>query len=304
MLAPPRARRASRVPMQPVLKDLIDLLALERIDRDLFRGKSQDLGWGAIFGGQVFAQALSAATQTLSTDRPVHSAHGYFLRAGELDRPIVYQVDRLRDGKSFSTRRVVALQEGEAIFSLAASFQIEEPGLEHQDAIPQVPPPDRLISEREYVLSLADKLPDVVRARATARSPIETRPRERRNPLPPTVRAPSRRLWYRVIDRVPDDPALHRYLLAYASDFSFLGTALDPHGVSWLTGGMQVASLDHAMWFHRSFRVDDWLLYDVESPTASGARGLVRGRFFDRTGRLVASAVQEGLIRKRGARGP
>jgi acyl-CoA thioesterase-2 len=304
MLAPPRARRASRVPMQPVLKDLIDLLALERIDRDLFRGKSQDLGWGAIFGGQVFAQALSAATQTLGTDRPVHSAHGYFLRAGELDRPIVYQVDRLRDGKSFSTRRVVALQEGEAIFSLAASFQIEEPGLEHQDAIPQVPPPDSLISEREYVLSLADKLPDVVRARATARSPIEIRPVESRNPLAPTVRAPSRRLWYRVIDRVPDDPALHRYLLAYASDFSFLGTALDPHGVSWLTGGMQVASLDHAMWFHRSFRVDDWLLYDVESPTASGARGLVRGRFFDRTGRLVASAVQEGLIRKRGERGP
>jgi acyl-CoA thioesterase II len=290
--------------MQPVLKDLIDLLALERIDRDLFRGKSQDLGWGAIFGGQVFAQALSAATQTLGTDRPVHSAHGYFLRAGELDRPIVYQVDRLRDGKSFSTRRVVALQEGEAIFSLAASFQIEEPGLEHQDAIPQVPPPDSLISEREYVLSLADKLPDVVRARATARSPIEIRPVESRNPLAPTVRAPSRRLWYRVIDRVPDDPALHRYLLAYASDFSFLGTALDPHGVSWLTGGMQVASLDHAMWFHRSFRVDDWLLYDVESPTASGARGLVRGRFFDRTGRLVASAVQEGLIRKRGERGP
>ncbi len=290
--------------MQPVLKDLIDLLALERIDRDLFRGKSQDLGWGAIFGGQVFAQALSAATQTLGSARPVHSAHGYFLRAGELDRPIVYQVDRLRDGKSFSTRRVVALQEGEAIFSLAASFQIEEPGLEHQDAIPQVPPPDSLISEREYVLSLADKLPDVVRARATARSPIEIRPVEARNPLAPTVRAPSRRLWYRVIDRVPDDPALHRYLLAYASDFSFLGTALDPHGVSWLTGGMQVASLDHAMWFHRSFRVDDWLLYDVESPTASGARGLVRGRFFDRTGRLVASAVQEGLIRKRGERGP
>jgi acyl-CoA thioesterase-2 len=285
--------------MQPVLKDLIDLLALERIDRDLFRGKSQDLGWGAIFGGQVFAQALSAATQTLGTDRPVHSAHGYFLRAGELDLPIVYQVDRLRDGKSFSTRRVVALQEGEAIFSLAASFQIEEPGLEHQDAIPEVPAPESLISEREYVLSLADKLPDAVRARATAKSPIEIRPVESRNPLAPTVRAPSRRLWYRVIDRVPDDPALHRYLLAYASDFSFLGTALDPHGISWLRGGMQVASLDHAMWFHRSFRVDDWLLYDVESPTASGARGLVRGRFFDRTGRLVASAVQEGLIRKR-----
>src|SRR5580698_8582834 len=147
--------------MQPILQDLVDLLALERIDRDLFRGKSQDLGWGAIFGGQVFAQALSAATQTLGTDRPVHSAHGYFLRAGELDRPIVYQVDRLRDGKSFSTRRVVALQEGEAIFSLAASFQLEEPGLEHQDAMPGVPAPESLLSERELALALADKMPEV-----------------------------------------------------------------------------------------------------------------------------------------------
>ncbi len=285
--------------MKPVLKKLVDLLALERIDRDLFRGNSQNLGWGAIFGGQVFAQALSAATQTIGAERPVRSAHAYFLRAGELGRPIVYEVDRLRDGRSFSTRRVVAVQEGEAIFSLAASFQVEEPGLEHQDAMPEVVEPASLQSERELILAYADKLPEVVRARATADSPIEIRPVDARNPFVPDVRAPTRRLWYRVVDRLPDDPALHRYLLAYASDFSFLGTALDPHGVSWFTPGMQVASLDHAMWFHRPFRVDEWLLYDVESPIASGARGLVRGRFFDRDGRLVASAIQEGLIRKR-----
>ncbi len=285
--------------MQPVLKDLVDLLALERVDRDLFRGKSQDLGWGAIFGGQVFGQALSAATQTVGSERPVHSAHGYFLRAGDLDRPIVYQVDRLRDGRSFSTRRVVAVQEGDAIFSLAASFQVEELGFEHQDAMPDVAAPESLKSEREFALGLGDKLPEVARARATAESPIEIRPVDARNPLAPTVRPPSRLLWHRAIDRLPDDPALHRYLLAYASDFSFLGTALDPHGVSWLTPGMQVASLDHAMWFHRPFRVDEWLLYDVESPNASGARGLVRGRFFDLSGRLVASAIQAGLIRKR-----
>ena len=286
--------------MQPVLKNLVDLLALERIDRDLFRGNSQDLGWHAIFGGQVFGQALSAATQTVVAERPVHSAHGYFLRAGDVDRPIVYQVDRLRDGKSFSTRRVVALQEGAAIFSLAASFQIEEMGFEHQDAMPEVPPPESLVSERDLALALVDKLPAFARARATAESPIEIRPVEASNPFAPTVRPPLRHLWYRAVDRLPDDPALHRYLLAYASDFSFLGTALDPHSVSWFTAGMHVASLDHAMWFHRPFRVDEWLLYDVESPSASGARGLVRGRFFDRRGRLVASAAQEGLMRKGG----
>jgi acyl-CoA thioesterase-2 len=285
--------------MQRVLKDLVDLLALERIDRDLFRGTSQDLGWGAIFGGQVLGQALSAATQTVSSERPVHSLHGYFIRAGAITRPIVYQVDRLRDGKSFSTRRVVAIQEGEAIFSLEASFQVEESGFEHQTTMPEVPPPDALHSERELALQFAAMLPSHVRTMATAERPIEIRPVDLRNPLAPKPQEPSRKLWYRAIDRLPDDPALHRYLLAYASDFSFLSTALDPHGVSWLTPSMQVASLDHSMWFHRSFRVDDWLLYTVESPTASGARGLVRGQFFDRQGRLVASAMQEGLIRKR-----
>src|SRR5262245_5988444 len=285
--------------MKGILADLVSLLRLERLDRDLFRGRSQDLGWGAIFGGQVVGQALSAAAQTVGDGRSVHSLHGYFMRAGDVRGSIIYQIDRLRDGKSFTTRRVVAVQEGEAIFSLEASFQAEEDGLDHQDAMPEVPAPEALRSERELGLALAPRLPPHLLARATAERPIEIRPVELRDPLHPEATAPRRRAWYRAIDQLPDDPALHRYLLAYASDFAFLGTAMDPHGTSWLMPGMQVASIDHVMWFHRPFRFDDWVLYVVDSPSASGGRGLVRGQFFDRAGRLVASAAQEGLIRKR-----
>jgi acyl-CoA thioesterase-2 len=285
--------------MKGILADLVSLLRLERLDRDLFRGRSQDLGWGAIFGGQVVGQALSAAAQTVGEGRVVHSLHGYFMRAGDVSGSIVYQIDRLRDGKSFTTRRVVAVQEGEAIFSLEASFQADEAGLEHQDAMPDVPAPESLRSERELAQRLAAHLPAHLLARATAERPIEIRPVDVRDPLHPVVTQPRRKAWYRAVDQLPDDPALHRYLLAYASDFAFLGTALDPHGMSWLTPGMQLASLDHVMWFHRPFRFDDWLLYVVDSPSASGARGLVRGQFFDRAGRLVASTAQEGLIRRR-----
>ncbi len=285
--------------MQNVLAELVDQLALERIDRDLFRGRSQDLGWGAIFGGQVLGQALSAAAQTVDEDRPVHSLHAYFLRAGDVRRPIVYQVDRIRDGQSFCTRRVIAVQDGTPIFSLAASFQVEETGFDHQDPMPQVAGPDGLLSERELALKLGDHVPERLRPMATAIRPIEQRPVKPRNPLAPKPQEPVRHIWMRAIDQLPHDQSLHRYLLAYASDFSLLGTSLDPHGVSWLTSGMHIASLDHAMWFHRPFRMDDWLLYDIQSPSASGARGLVRGRFFDTQGRLVASVVQEGLIRLR-----
>jgi acyl-CoA thioesterase-2 len=285
--------------MHRVLADLVDLLALERLDRDLFRGRSQDLGWHAIFGGQVLGQALSAAVQTVTSERAVHSLHGYFLRAGDLNHPIVYQVERLRDGHSFSTRRVSAIQEGEVIFSLEASFQIDEPGFDHQDPMPEVPAPESLRSERDMALAVADRLPEKLRAMATAERPIEIRPVQPRDPLRPKAVEPLRHLWYRTIDKLPDDASLHRYLLAYASDFSFLGTAMDPHGVSWLSPGMHVASLDHVMWFHRPFRFDDWLLYVVDSPSASGSRGLVRGRFFDRNGKLIASCAQEGLIRQR-----
>lgn len=288
--------------MKGILADLVSLLRLERLDRDLFRGRSQDLGWGAIFGGQVVGQALSAAAQTVGEARSVHSLHGYFMRAGDVRGSIVYQIDRLRDGKSFTTRRVVAVQEGEAIFSLEASFQVDEDGLDHQDAMPAVPEPETLRSERELGLALAAELPPPLLARATAERPIEIRPVEPRDPRNPVAVSPRRHAWYRAVDQLPDDPALHRYLLAYASDFAFLGTALDPHAMSWLTPGLQIASLDHVMWFHRPFRIDDWLLYVVDSPSASGARGLVRGQFFDRAGRLVASTAQEGLIRRRRAR--
>lgn len=285
--------------MHRVLSDLIDLLGLERLDRDLFRGQSQDLGWGAIFGGQVLGQALSAATQTVTPERSVHSLHGYFIRAGDVTRPIIYQVERLRDGRSFTTRRVSAVQGGEAIFSLEASFQVQEAGFDHQDEMPDVPAPETLRSERDIALAMADKLPEGLREKATAERPIELRPVEPRSLRKPVVAPPRRHHWCRAIDTLPDDPALHRYLLAYSSDFAFLGTAMDPHGVSWLSPGMQVASIDHAMWFHRPLRFDDWLLYAVESPSASGGRGLARGRFFDRAGRLVATCAQEGLIRQR-----
>ncbi|HEY0192751.1 MAG TPA: acyl-CoA thioesterase II [Kofleriaceae bacterium] len=287
--------------MKGILADLVALLGLERLDRDLFRGTSQDLGWGAIFGGQVVGQALSAAAQTVDPGRAVHSLHGYFMRAGNVRGTIIYEIDRLRDGKSFSTRRVVAVQEGEAIFSLEASFHAEEDGVDHHDAMPDVPPPDALRSERELAEARAAQLPPHLRARATAERPIEIRPVELRDPLRPVAAAPRRHAWYRAIDQLPDDPAVHRYLLAYASDFAFLGAALDPHAMSWLTPGVQMASLDHVMWFHRPFRLDDWLLYAVDSPSASGARGLVRGQFFNRAGQLVASTAQEGLIRRRRA---
>jgi acyl-CoA thioesterase-2 len=285
--------------MQPVLSELISLLGLERLDRDLFRGHSQDLGWGAIFGGQVLGQALSAAARTVHQDRAVHSLHAYFLRAGNLNLPILYQVERIRDGHSFATRRVVAVQEGEAIFSLAASFHVSEPGFDHHAQAPDVVGPEELLSEHDLAVQLGDRLPERLRPTATRMRPIELRPVAPRNPLRPTPMPPLRHVWLRAIDTLPDDPALHAYLLAYASDFSLLGTSLDPHGVSWLSPGMQMASLDHAMWFHRPFRMDDWLLYAIESPSASGALGLVRGQFFDRAGRLVASVAQEGLIRLR-----
>lgn len=285
--------------MRPVLRELLDLLELERIEKNLFRGPSQDLGWGRVFGGQVIGQALSAADQTVEDDRKVHSCHAYFLRPGDAAAPIVYTVDPIRDGRSFTTRRVVAIQHGRPIFHLSASFQIEEGGLDHQDEMPDVPPPEELESQREQAMRVADRLPPAIAAIATAERPIESRVVAPYNLLRPKVRPPHRQVWIKAIDALPDDDAVHRYLLGYASDFHFLGTSMQPHGVSWLVPGFQVASIDHAMWFHRSFRMDDWLLYDMESPSASGARGLVRGRFFDRQGHLVASAVQEGLVRDR-----
>jgi len=286
--------------MRPVLAELLELLRLERIEENLFRGGSQDLGWGQVFGGQVLGQALSAAAQTVPEGRFAHSLHGYFLRIGDATRPIVYTVDPIRDGRSFTTRRVVGIQGGKAIFNLSASFQMVEDGFDHHDEMPaDVTPPEELASESELARTLEGKLPPALYERAIAERPIELRPVRPHNPLRPDVRPPRRQVWFRASSPLPDDRALHQYLLAYASDFSFLTTAMQPHGVSWLTPGMQVASLDHAMWFHRSLRFDDWLLYDMDAPSASHARGLVRGRIFDREGRLVATVAQEGLMRDR-----
>ena len=284
--------------MSEVLKELVDLLALERLEENLFRGRSQDLGWGAVFGGQVLGQALSAAAQTVPAERGVHSLHGYFLRPGDVGRPIIYDVDRIRDGRSFTTRRVVAIQKGRAIFNMAASFQADEPGFDHQDLAPHTAGPEGLPSHLDLTRKWIEHVPASVRSWAEAERPIETRPVDPADPMDPRPGPAQRAIWYRAAGPLPDDQALHRYLLAYASDFHFLVTALLPHGVSWLSPGMQVASLDHAMWFHRPVRLDDWLLFQMESPSASGARGMARGRIFDREGALVATVAQEGLIRR------
>jgi acyl-CoA thioesterase-2 len=283
--------------MRPELAELLSLLELERIEENLFRGQPQDLGWGSLFGGHVLGQALSAATQTAPVDRHIHSLHAYFLRSGKVDRPIVYTVDPIRDGRSFTTRRVVASQDGKAIFNLSASFQIQEPGLDHQVSKPRSPDPETLASEHELAQAAPERLPPSLRSVATRRQPIEIRPVAPLDPISPERRDARRQVWLRTPEALPDDPKIHSYLLAYASDFHLLVTAMQPHGVSWLTPGMQVTSLDHAMYFHRPFRIDDWLLYDMNSPTASGARGLVSGHIFDKQGRLVASTMQEGLVR-------
>jgi acyl-CoA thioesterase II len=283
-----------------ILDDLVKLLALERIEENLFRGQSQDLGWGTVFGGQVLGQALSAAVQTVPPERHVHSLHAYFLRPGDVSKPIVYDVDRIRDGGSFTTRRVVAIQSGHAIFNLACSFQKPEPGTDHAEPMPEAPPPETCPTDQERFTKWLAKLPEGRRQRAIDPRPFEVRSADPlEDPLKPTPRPAKRLVWLKTVAKLPDDPALHHYLLAYASDHMFITTALLPHGVSLFSGTMQIASLDHVMWFHRPFRVDDWLLHVMDSPSAHGARGLVRGRVYTQDGTLVASTSQEGLVRKR-----
>ena len=282
------------------LDDLLRLLDLEPLEVNLFRGQSRDLGGKAVFGGQVIGQALVAASRTVEGRWP-HSLHAYFLRPGDMARPIVYEVDRVRDGKSFTARRVQAIQGGEALLSMICSFQVPEPGFEHQVPMPAVPAPESLRPQRELVqewLAAVPHVPQRIREAFERRIAVEFRPVEPRNPLVPTVDPPRQAYWVRANGTLPESPLLHACVLAYASDFSLLSTALRPHGVSWLTPGLAVASIDHALWFHRPFRVDDWLLYAMDSPTAQGGRGLSRGQFFDRTGRLVASVTQENLMRR------
>ena len=282
--------------MNPYLVDLLRLLELERLEVDLFRGSSRDIGSAQVFGGQVLGQALSAAYAT-TEGRSVHSLHAYFLRRGDFNAPIVYEVDRSRDGHSFSSRRVIAIQHGEQIFHMAASFQVPEAGLEHQIDMPAVPPPESLPGAFDVPLELREGLPEAALRFLRKDMPFEFRAVQPVNYLKPAREAPRQDVWFRAVDRLPQDDLLHRCLLAYVSDYHLIGTAMRPHGISMATPGVVVASIDHAMWFHRPVRVDDWLLYSMDSPSASGARGFARASIFTRDGVLVASTAQEGLVR-------
>src|SRR5215813_12972789 len=279
--------------MDALIADLLSLLELEQLEVNLFRGASRDVGSPQVFGGQVLGQALTAASATIS-GRVVHSLHAYFLRRGDFNAPIVYQVDRSLDGHSFSNRRVVAIQHGAQIFNMAASFQIPEEGLDHQIEMPQVAQPEELPD-------LSSPPPEVLKHMTERMQQFFAQPRPfmfRSVQSGPELASPApvRQVWFKAVGQLPDDEALHRCLLAYASDFFLLGTSMLPHQASMLEGRLVMASLDHAMWFHRSLRVDDWLLYDMKSPSASGARGFAQAGVFARDGRLVATIAQEGLV--------
>jgi acyl-CoA thioesterase II len=278
--------------------DLIDLLDLEEIEQNHYRATSPNEGWQRVYGGQVLGQALVAASRTVPEDRQAHSLHGYFLRPGDTTIPILYKVDRIRDGRSFTTRRVVAIQHGRPIFNMSISFQTEEAGFSHQFEMPEAPPPDALMDERELRAQWAAKLPAEHQESFNRERPIDVRPIDPQDIFHPDQRPPRQMCWMKSRDPLPDDHRLHQCVLAYLSDWSLLDTATLPHGVSFLQNDMQMASLDHAMWFHRPFRADDWLLFVQDSPSASGARGLNRGLIYRRDGALIASAAQEGLMRR------
>jgi acyl-CoA thioesterase II len=284
--------------MDQRLTDLLQLLELEQLEVNMFRGESRDIGAPQVFGGQVLGQALSAAAATVE-GRMVHSLHAYFLRRGDCNAPIVYEVDRSLDGNHFSNRRIVAIQHGQQIFNMTASFQVAEGGFDHQDPMPQVPLPETLPESSGPPRQMLERLPERVRRFFEQPRPFEFRAVQPIDFLNPRREAPAREIWFRAVARLPDEEMLHRRLLAYVSDFFLLDTATLPHGTSFLRPTIVMASIDHAMWFHRSLRVDDWLLYAMDSPSASGARGFSRASIFARDGRLVASAAQEGLMRMR-----
>ncbi|HUQ81645.1 MAG TPA: acyl-CoA thioesterase II [Gemmatimonadaceae bacterium] len=281
------------------VRELLDLLDLESLEVNIYRGRNRDIGTGRVFGGQVLSQALVAARRTVDEPREAHSIHGYFILPGDLAAPIVYFVDRLRDGASFSTRQVTAIQHGRAIFNLSASFQIAESGFEHQSPMPNVPPPEELRNELDLIRGMADRIPEALRTIVTQDRPIDFRPVNPIDPFQPEKREPVRHMWLRAVERLPDDQLTHQAVLAYASDYGLLGTALLPHGVAPRSPALQLATLDHAFWAHRPFRADEWLLYAMDSPAAAGGRGFTRGSFYSRDGQLVASVVQEGLMRPR-----
>lgn len=282
--------------MHPVLEDLIGLLQLERIEENIFRGDSRDIGGPQVFGGQVIGQALSAAQHTVE-GRVAHSLHAYFLRRGDVNAPIVYEVDRSRDGGSFSNRRVVAIQHGRPILNLAASFQNPEPGLDHYAEMPDVPGPEGLQDLVEAAKCNVDYIPSKMRRFLLDDRPFEFRHVEPVNFEGGDPSPPRKHVWMRAVDKLPNDPVLHQNMLTYVSDHELVGTASNPHGLSFTRGNVIMASLDHALWFHREVRVDEWLLYAMDSPNASGARGFARGQFFTEDGVLVASTAQEGLMR-------
>ena len=285
--------------MSSVLNELLALLKLEVIEKGIYRGQSQDLGFKALFGGQVMGQALSAAQATIDEDRFIHSLHSYFLLAGDASKPVVYEVEDIRNGNSFSTRRVKAIQNGKAIFYMTASFQKFEEGFEHQDIMPTVPGPEGIPSYRDFITKYQDALPKEVRDKFLAEKPIEIRPVQQYNWLKPEKTDSKCQTWLKTNGSLPDDLRDHSSMLAYASDFQFLPASLLPHGASHFSPNFQIATVDHAMWFHRPFRFDDWLLYCIDSPSASNGRGLVRGQIYNRKGELVASTMQEGVIRQR-----
>ena len=283
--------------MSRALDQLLTILDIERLEENLFRGLSPQVGWQRVFGGQVIGQALVAANRTVN-GRLAHSLHAYFLRAGDPSVPIIYNVDRIRDGGSFTTRRVVAVQHGQAIFSMAASFHKEETGLEHQIKMPEVPPPESLPSEAELKACLIDRVPPQVKAYWERERPLEIRPVDLSRYLTPGNHDPSQQVWIRATGELSNEQSLHQCVLAYASDFTLLDTALIAHGRFVFDPKLILASLDHALWFHRKLRADEWLLYAQDSPISGGGRAFCRGMLFTRDGKLVASTAQEGLLRE------
>lgn len=281
------------------LQDLVELLRLEPLEHNLFRGRNRDVGGTAVFGGQVLGQALMAAARTVAAGQSVNSLHGYFLRAGDTAVPIVYEVDRIRDGGSFATRRVVAIQHGQAIFHMSASFHKREQGPAHQGEMPEAPPPETLVDEHLRQRAMLDRLPARMHEFLRAPQPVDLRAVNPMDLLQPVPRPPQALHWLRAAHALPDDPLIHQALLAYASDWSLMRVAMLPHGLNFTQPGVQGVSLDHAMWFHRDFRFDDWLLYQSDSPSLAGSRGFCRGSLWARDGALVASVAQECLIRVR-----
>jgi len=279
------------------LQQLFRHLELEKLDENLYRTKHANEGWFRVYGGQVLCQALLSATHTVPRNRHVHSLHAYFLRPGDLNHPIIFQVDRIRDGKSFTTRRIVAIQHGRAILNLSTSFQVDEPGLSHQIEMPDVPPPEECDDRAQMVERFRGKVSDDILERFTGPFAIDLRHVDADSIFSNRPKPPVNSVWFRLNAELPEHYTQHSHLLAYASDMTLLQTSLRPHGQNLFDPKLQIASLDHAMWFHRPFRMDEWLLYSQDSPSSSQARGFNRGNIFTQDGLLVASATQEGLIR-------